>query len=181
VNVPRRGMARYGMRSNEISIFGLEFESEDDLRLEGGVDPPFQTSSLERHLRASVSMAIFRGPHGNSASSIWKQIWIYRPVPDATESHPVKQLSHGVRTSHLTTEFWRKGSGKERDPNKLGTRNCIPKGNTLGCISWFDTSTPSSLCQDACHSRRGWLILVQYFISFFIDWKCIILCRHWLN
>ena len=68
MNVPRRGMARYGMRSNEISIFGLEFESEDDLRLEGGVDPPFQTSSLERHLQASVSMPIFRGPHGNSAS-----------------------------------------------------------------------------------------------------------------
>src|SRR6202047_2207246 len=68
MNVPRRGMARYGMRSNEISIFGLEFESEDDLRLEGGVDPPFQTSSLERHLQASVSMPIFRGLHGNSAS-----------------------------------------------------------------------------------------------------------------
>ena len=68
MNVPGLGMARYGMRSNEISIFGLEFEFEDDLRLEGGVDPPFQTSSLERHLQASVSMPIFRGLHGNSAS-----------------------------------------------------------------------------------------------------------------
>ena len=92
MNVPRRGMVRYGMRSNEISIFGLEFESEDDLQLEGGVDPPFQTSSLERHLQALVSMSIFRGPHGNSALSIWKQIWIYRPVPDATESHPMKSF-----------------------------------------------------------------------------------------
>jgi len=55
-------MVKYGMRSNEISIFGLEFESEDDLQLEGGVNPPFQTLSLARHLQASVSMSIFRGP-----------------------------------------------------------------------------------------------------------------------
>jgi hypothetical protein len=39
MNVPTCSMARYGMGSNEISIFGLEFESEDDLPLEGGVDP----------------------------------------------------------------------------------------------------------------------------------------------
>jgi hypothetical protein len=64
MNVPTCSMARYGMGSNEISIFGLEFESEDDLPLEGGVDPPFQTLSLERHLQASVSMPIFQGPHG---------------------------------------------------------------------------------------------------------------------
>ena len=35
LNVPRHGMVRHGMRSNEISIFGLEFESEDWKSLRG--------------------------------------------------------------------------------------------------------------------------------------------------
>ena len=47
MNVPRHGMARYGMRSNEISIFGLEIVSEDDLRLEGGVNQvPYSDMSV---------------------------------------------------------------------------------------------------------------------------------------
>ena len=77
------------MRSNEISIFGLEFESEDKLQLGG---PPF----LET-LQALVSMSIFRVTNSNSASWIWQQIWIYRPFQIPTESHPTA----GQKWPHL--------------------------------------------------------------------------------
>ena len=54
-------IVKYWMRSNKISIFGLEFKSEDNLlnQEEGSTPPSRLWASSEMHLKASVSMFIF--------------------------------------------------------------------------------------------------------------------------
>jgi len=67
-------MTKYGMRLPfVVKILSLKTV----YNWKGGVNPPFQITSLQRHLQASDSVPIFRGPHGNSASLIWRNICVY--------------------------------------------------------------------------------------------------------
>jgi hypothetical protein len=111
---------------DEVATCGQNSEFEDGLQLEGGVNPPFQFTSLQRHLQASDSVPIFRGPHGNSASSIWRNICVYQEVCN----NRYRDIGWGEAGGHQSLT-------QKSDPNFILLQNATV--SSVGVLVQFST------------------------------------------